>query len=71
MAATRRDDSPDSIEPVLLPVPATARALGIGTTKCHELIASGELRSVRIDRRVLVPRSEIDAYVARKLGQAG
>jgi len=68
MARNPRDDRPeDNIEPVLLPVPGTARALGIGTTKCRELIASGELRSVRIDRRVLVPRSEIDAYVAKKL----
>jgi excisionase family DNA binding protein len=61
----------DSIEPVALPVPGAARALGIGTTKTRELIRSGELRSIRIDRRILVPRSEIDAYIARKLGEAG
>jgi excisionase family DNA binding protein len=63
----RDDDRPDNVEPVLLPVPSTARALGIGTTKTRELIASGELRSVRIDRRLLVPRAEIDRYVAKKL----
>jgi hypothetical protein len=52
------DNSPKgNIEPVALPVLATARALGIGTTKLRQLIRAGELRSIRIDRRVLVPRA--------------
>jgi excisionase family DNA binding protein len=68
MAPNTRDDRPeDNVEPVALGVPAGARTLGIGTTKFRELIASGELKAIRIDRRVLVPRSEIDRYVARKL----
>jgi len=44
-----------------------ARTIGIGTTKFRELIRSGELRSVRIGRRVVVPRSELDAYLDRLL----
>ena len=65
-----RDDRPEDdneLEPVLLSVPDTSEVLSIGTTKTWELIRSGELKSIRIDRRVLVPRSEIGAYVRRKL----
>jgi excisionase family DNA binding protein len=52
---------------VLCPVTETAHLIGCGTTKTRELIASGELRAVRIDRRLLVPRVEIDDFVTRKL----
>jgi excisionase family DNA binding protein len=49
------------------PVPETAELIGCGTTKTRELIANGELRAIRIDRRLLVPRSEIEQFIARKL----
>ena len=45
----------------------TARRLGIGTTLTRQLIANGELPSIRIERRVLVPHSAIDAFVASRL----
>jgi excisionase family DNA binding protein len=52
------DDSP-----LALPVRDAARTLGIGTTKLRELIASGRLRAVRIDRRLLVPRAAIEDFL--------
>jgi excisionase family DNA binding protein len=48
-------------------VAETAILLGIGKTKTRELIASGELGSIRTGRRLLVPRSEIEAYIDRRL----
>ena len=57
------------IAPVLISVPDAAAALGIGTTKTKALIASGELRSVQIDRRRLVPVDALTEYVTR-LGQS-
>ena len=49
---------------LLTPVEA-ARALGIGRTKVYELIATGRLRSVRLDGCHRIPRDELAAFVAR------
>jgi excisionase family DNA binding protein len=52
------------------PVAETAQLLGIGKTKTRELIKTGQLVSIRTGRRLLVPRSEIEAYIARRLVEA-
>jgi excisionase family DNA binding protein len=44
-----------------------ARMLGIGKTKLFELIGSGELRSIQIGTRRLVPDAELRAFVERQL----
>lgn len=41
---------------VLDSVASTAHALGIGMTKCWELISDGHLETVKIGRRTLVKR---------------
>jgi excisionase family DNA binding protein len=51
--------------PVACSVPAAAAAIGVGTTTARALIRSGELRAIRVRNRVLVPLSEIDAFVRR------
>lgn len=61
------------MEPVLLPVwPDSARVLGVGRTKVFELIATGQLASVRIGRRRLIPvealRDLADRLVAEQVG---
>lgn len=43
----------------LLSVGQTAELLSIGKSRCWEAIRSGEIRTVRIGRRVLVPTTEI------------
>ena len=45
--------------------------LGVGRSKIFELIASGELRSVRVGRRRLVPEQAIIDFIARLDEQAG
>jgi excisionase family DNA binding protein len=57
-----------SNDPVLLDVEATARSLSIGKTKLFELIRAGELSTVAIGRRRLIPRDEVLAYVERLRG---
>jgi excisionase family DNA binding protein len=53
--------------PVAYSVPAVAAAIGVGTTTVRALIRSGELRAIRVRNRLLVPLSEIDAFVQRRL----
>lgn len=48
------------LTPLLLSVPQTARLLGVGTTLCWEMVHTGQLSSVRIGRRVLIPRAVVE-----------
>lgn len=48
----------------LLDVEAAAAELGIGRTMAYGLVGRGELRTVRVGRRRLVPASAIAEYIA-------
>jgi excisionase family DNA binding protein len=50
---------------LLLPVSEAGAVLGVGRTMAWRLVQSGELASVRIGKRRLVPRAELEAYVQR------
>ncbi len=45
--------------PLLCDIPTAARLLSIGTTYCRRLCASGQLQTVRLGRRLLVPRAAL------------
>lgn len=47
---------------VMLSVPEAAERLGVGTTKVKQLIASGQLASVTIGRRRLVPAANVRSF---------
>lgn len=53
-------------EPVVLDVPEVARRLGISRRFAYELVAAGEIPSLRLGRRVLVPVHQL----RRLLGQS-
>ena len=56
----------------LLDEKATRERLGgIGRSLFYEKIGSGELRSVKIGKRRLVPEQAISEYIARLERQAG
>lgn len=61
-----RGDRPMSSHPTPLAysVPDAAAMLGIGRTKCFDLIQRGELPSVTIGRRRLVLAEQLQAYCA-------
>ena len=58
------------MDKLLLTPPEAAMMLGIGRTKLYELIRSGELVSITIDRARRIPRVAAEAYVARRCGLA-
>ncbi|HUZ70513.1 MAG TPA: helix-turn-helix domain-containing protein [Candidatus Saccharimonadales bacterium] len=46
-------------------VPEAARMLGISSNHCWRAIERGELPSLKIGRRVLIPRRSLEAFVER------
>lgn len=52
-------------EALLVTVADGMRLLSVGRNAIWNLINSGELRSVKIGRSRRIPRTEIEAYVAR------
>ncbi len=53
------------MEKVTASVAETCEALGIGKTRCFELIKSGELETIKLGQRRLVKVSSIHRLVER------
>lgn len=51
--------------PLCVRVATATRMLGIGKTKLYELIASGDLETIRLGRRTLIVQASIDALFER------
>lgn len=51
--------------PRLHAVAAAAERIGMSRSRLYELFAAGELRSVKVGRRRLIPESAIAEYIAR------
>ncbi len=54
----------------LWPIESVMERLGIGRTMVFHLMASGELRSVKMGRRRLVSEAAIQEFIARVDGAA-
>lgn len=64
----QRNITVESLTPLLLPIGEAASSIAIGKTKFYELINAGEIRTVKVGRRTLIPRQELIAYVERLCG---
>jgi excisionase family DNA binding protein len=56
---------------LLLTVGEAAVVLAIGRTTLYQLIADGQVRTVRIGRAVRVPVAELEAFVERRCHTGG
>jgi excisionase family DNA binding protein len=52
---------------VMVSVPEAARRMGIGTTKLKELIALGQIPSVKLGERRLIPVSGLEDFSAHEV----
>ena len=52
------------------PIDQASHRAGIGRTKLYEEIAAGEIKTIKVGRRTLVPESELQAWLARKIEAA-
>jgi len=46
----------------------TCAALGVGRSTLREMLRRGELRELRVGRRSLIPRAELERFIADQLG---
>jgi len=60
-------NSPKEIQlsSILVSMDEAAATLGIGRTQTYELVMSGKIASVKIGRRRLIVRSELESFVQR------
>lgn len=56
------------VAPKLVSVPKAMRALGVGRNTVYKLIASGELESIQLGTRRLIPVAALDALIERLAG---
>ena len=59
-----------TLEPLAHSPDRTAQRLGISTRAVYTLIATGELRSFKSGKRRLIPDTEAQRYIARKMAEA-
>lgn len=53
------------MERILYPVNEAFERLGVGRSKLYELIADGEIATVKIGRRTLIADADLRAYAER------
>ncbi len=58
--AAWQDNGDQPPMPLLIAVPEAARLLGIGATLAWELVRLGRIPSIKLGRRVLVPRAGLE-----------
>ncbi len=51
---------------LLVSVEEASAILSLGRSKVFELVAAGEIESLKVGRRRLIPRQALDAYVQRQ-----
>ena len=57
------------MERMLLRPAEAAEAIGVSRSRMYELLASGELPSIRVGRTVRVPVAALQAWIAERLKQ--
>jgi len=59
------------VEPTSTPlanqVPQACARLGIGRTALYELLKAGELRCFKVGTRTLIPESELQDFIAKRM----
>lgn len=57
----------ESPAPLANRIPDACRRLGVGRSSLYELIKSGDLRTIKIGTRTLVPESELQRIITERM----
>ncbi|WP_186402516.1 helix-turn-helix domain-containing protein [Sphingopyxis sp. P1IMeth2] len=55
-----------AVEPLAVRIPLAAQMLGIGKSTLYEMIAAGEIETVKIGRCTLVPTDSLRSFLTRR-----
>ena len=66
----RNPKNSDQLVAMLLSIADAARALAVSRSHFYGLLAQHEIRCIAIGRRRLVPKAELEAFVARQSAAA-
>lgn len=47
----------------LLTIPDFCKSVNIGTTRCYELINNGTINAVKLGKKTLIKREELDRFI--------
>lgn len=61
----------DTAPPRFVDVDEAKRQLCLGTTAIYAFMKTGELRRVKLGRKTVLLQKDIDAFVERKVAEAG
>lgn len=50
--------------PSLLDIELTSQALGIGKTKLYALVKQGSIKSIRVGKKIKIPKAYLVEYIA-------
>jgi excisionase family DNA binding protein len=53
------------MQKIAYPIPEAAEVIGIGRSKFYELLAAGEIESIYIGKRRLIPHDELVKLIER------
>lgn len=62
---------PDLADRITLRPRDAARALGISERTLRDLLGSGAIAHMRLKRAILIPRADLEAFVAARLERGG
>lgn len=70
-AAARADEAQHQpLRPLTVRIPEACRITGIGRSKLYELIAAGEIETIKVGALTLVPVAGIERFLERCAAQA-
>ncbi len=61
-------NSTNALDPLLHRIPDACRRLSVSRTTLYELIKAGEIRSVKIGSRSLIPEIDLQRVLSSRLG---
>jgi len=58
-------DSSSRLEPLAVDIPEACRLTGLGRSKLYELLSAGEIPSVKVGKRRVVPVASLRQWLAK------
>jgi len=60
----------DTMTPLAHPILQACKRIGVAKTSIFALIKAGQLRSIKIGSRTLIPESELQRFISDRLKQS-